>query len=81
MVAFYDPPKENIKSVFETFYNADIQVKIVTGDNSETTSTIAKKIGFKHADKIMKGDELMAMDDATLERKSDGNGYFYSNVS
>lgn len=69
LVAFYDPPKENIKSVFETFYNADIQVKIVTGDNSETTSTIAKKIGFKHADKIMKGDELMEMDDTTLDKK------------
>ena len=69
LVAFYDPPKENIKSVFETFYNADIQVKIVTGDNSETTSTIAKKIGFKHADKIMKGDELMEMNDSTLDKK------------
>jgi Ca2+-transporting ATPase len=69
LVAFYDPPKENIKSVFETFYNADIQVKIVTGDNSETTSTIANRIGFKHADKIMKGDELMEMDDATLDKK------------
>lgn len=69
LVAFYDPPKENIKSVFETFYNANIQVKIVTGDNSETTSTIANRIGFKHADKIMKGDELMEMNDATLNKK------------
>jgi len=69
LVAFYDPPKENIKSVFETFYNADIQVKIVTGDNSETTSTIANRIGFKHANKIMKGDELMEMNDATLDKK------------
>jgi Ca2+-transporting ATPase len=41
LVAFYDPPKANIKAVFETFYKAGIQVKIVTGDNAATTTTIA----------------------------------------
>ena len=69
LVAFYDPPKENIKSVFETFYKAGIQVKIVTGDNAATTSTIAKQIGFKDYDKTVNGDELMAMDEATLNKK------------
>lgn len=69
LVAFYDPPKKNIKSVFETFYDAGIQVKIVTGDNAETTSTIAKKIGFRNPEKVMNGDELMEMDDATLDKK------------
>ncbi|TDD77551.1 cation-translocating P-type ATPase [Flavobacterium caseinilyticum] len=69
LVAFYDPPKANIKAVFETFYKAGIQVKIVTGDNAETTATIAKQIGFRNADKTLNGDELMAMDDATLREK------------
>jgi Ca2+-transporting ATPase len=69
LVAFYDPPKANIKVVFETFYKAGIQVKIVTGDNAETTATIAKQIGFRNADKTLNGDELMAMDDATLREK------------
>jgi Ca2+-transporting ATPase len=69
LVAFYDPPKENIKSVFETFYKAGIQVKIVTGDNAATTSTIAKQIGFRDYDKTLNGDELMAMDEATLNKK------------
>jgi Ca2+-transporting ATPase len=69
LVAFYDPPKENIKSVFETFYKAGIQVKIITGDNAATTSTIAKQIGFKDYDKTVNGDELMAMDEATLNKK------------
>lgn len=67
LVAFYDPPKENIKEVFETFYNAGIQVKIVTGDNALTTATIANQIGFRNSGKIVNGDELMAMDDATLK--------------
>jgi Ca2+-transporting ATPase len=38
LVAFYDPPKANIKAVFETFYKAGIEVKIVTGDNAATTN-------------------------------------------
>jgi Ca2+-transporting ATPase len=69
LVAFYDPPKANIKQVFETFYKAGIQVKIVTGDNALTTATIANQIGFKNPDKILNGDELMTMDDATLKEK------------
>ena len=69
LVAFYDPPKANIQEVFETFYKAGIQVKIVTGDNAQTTTTIAKQIGFKDADKVLNGDELMSMDEATLKVK------------
>ena len=69
LVAFYDPPKANIQEVFETFYKAGIQVKIVTGDNAQTTTTIAKQIGFKDADKVLNGDELMAMDEVTLKVK------------
>ncbi|PJJ06956.1 Ca2+-transporting ATPase [Flavobacterium sp. 1] len=69
LVAFYDPPKANIKEVFETFYKAGIQVKIVTGDNALTTATIAHQIGFKNSGKILNGDELMTMDDVTLKEK------------
>lgn len=67
LVAFYDPPKENIKRVFETFYKAGIEVKIITGDNASTTATIAKQVGFKNPEKVLNGDDLMAMDDTTLK--------------
>ena len=69
LVAFYDPPKENIKIVFDTFYNAGIQVKIVTGDNATTTSTIARQVGFKNPENTLNGDELMKMDEDTLQEK------------
>ncbi|HKO77568.1 MAG TPA: cation-translocating P-type ATPase [Flavobacterium sp.] len=69
LVAFYDPPKANIKEVFETFYNAGIQVKIVTGDNALTTATIANQIGFRNSGKTLNGDELMTMDETTLREK------------
>jgi Ca2+-transporting ATPase len=69
LVAFYDPPKSNIKAVFETFYKAGIDIKIITGDNAETSTTIAKQVGFKNYDKTLSGDELMAMNDDELKQK------------
>ena len=69
LIAFYDPPKENIKAVFDSFYNAGIQVKIVTGDNAKTTSTIARQVGFRNPENTLNGDELMAMDAVTLKEK------------
>ncbi len=66
LVAFYDPPKDNIAAVINDFYKAGIDVKIITGDNALTTAAIAKQIGFKGYDKTMTGDELMALSDEEL---------------
>lgn len=68
LVAFYDPPKENISKVFQDFYNAGIQVKIITGDIAETTAAIAKKVNFRGAEAIVSGDELMALDTLELQK-------------
>lgn len=66
IIAFYDPPKQNIQTVLENFYKAGIQVKIVTGDNAETTIAIAKQVGFKGFDKTISGDDLMKLNDEEL---------------
>jgi Ca2+-transporting ATPase len=70
IVAFYDPPKKNIESVFNAFYNAGIDVKIITGDNAFTTATIARQIHFRNADSIMVGDELMNLTDEEVCEKA-----------
>lgn len=67
LVAFYDPPKKNIKKVLNDFYAAGISVKIITGDNAATTTAIAKQIGFKDFQKSITGDELMKLDDDALK--------------
>ena len=67
IVAFYDPPKENITKVLENFYTAGIKVKIITGDNAATTSAIAKQIGLRGYEKSITGDELMKLNDADLK--------------
>lgn len=67
IVAFNDPPKKNINKVLEDFYKAGITVKIITGDNTETTTAIAKQIGFRGFEKSITGDELMKLNSAALE--------------
>ncbi len=69
LVAFYDPPKENIAEVFQAFYQAGISVKILTGDNPETTSTIAAQTGFRGADHTLGGDQVMQMSDPELRSR------------
>ncbi len=68
LLAFYDPPKENIRTVLEHFYTAGIEVKIITGDNAETTSSIAKQIGFSGYDKSMSGKELVLLSEEELKK-------------
>jgi Ca2+-transporting ATPase len=62
LVAFYDPPKENISKVFQDFYRAGIAVKIITGDIAETTAAIAKKVNFKGGNEVVSGDALLSLD-------------------
>lgn len=61
LLAFYDPPKENIKTVLQSFYNAGIGVKIITGDNPITTSVIASQIGLQRTTAPITGEELIEL--------------------
>lgn len=69
LVAFYDPPKQNISAVFKAFGNAGIKVKIITGDNEMTTNAIAHQIDFIGADQTMSGSELMTHSEEELIAK------------
>ncbi len=69
IVAFYDPPKENIPAVLREFDKAGIKVKLVTGDNAATATAIAKEIEFIGSEKCMSGDELMELGDEELQEK------------
>ncbi|OXA68263.1 haloacid dehalogenase [Flavobacterium aquidurense] len=69
LVAFYDPPKQNISEVLKSFYTAGIGVKIITGDNARTTNAIAQEIGFQGFDKSITGDQLMKLSDTELQTK------------
>ena len=69
LLAFFDPPKKNIHLVLHHFYKAGIAVKIITGDNAETTASIAKQIGFIGYENSISGDELMQLSNNELKKK------------
>lgn len=69
VVAFYDPPKENILQVLQDFDKAGIKVKLITGDNQATAIAIAKQINFIGSENSMSGDELMQLTDLELKEK------------
>lgn len=67
LVALFDPPKPNIAQVLTNFYTAGIAVKIITGDNAETTIAVAKQIGFKGFKNTITGNDLMKLSEAELK--------------
>jgi Ca2+-transporting ATPase len=69
LIAFYDPPKPGIREVLQTFYNAGITVKILTGDNALTTQSIAREIHFRGSDTVIEGSELVELSDSALKQK------------
>jgi P-type Ca2+ transporter type 2C len=76
IVAFYDPPKKNIASVLQQFYEAGIAVKIITGDNTATTIAIAKQESFKGFEKSITGDALMKLPEDVLKKTVENTNIF-----
>lgn len=66
LIAFYDPPKANINQVIRQFHEAGIKIKVVTGDNSITTKSIAEKAGIPNAEKSVNGADLMQLNETEL---------------
>lgn len=61
LIAFYDPPKANIKNSIEQFYQAGITIKVLTGDDSQTTKAIGQKAGVKNANNDLQGENIMQL--------------------
>ncbi len=67
LVGMLDPPREAVKSSIEIAKNAGIKIKIITGDNPITASSIAEKIGLKNS-KVITGDEIDLLSDSELKK-------------
>lgn len=63
---FYDPPKSGINTVFKKIYDAGIQLKVITGDNAETTFAIAEQAGIKNNTQLVEGSEIVHHTEAEL---------------
>jgi Ca2+-transporting ATPase len=56
---FYDPPKQGIQEVFQHIYDAGIKVKVITGDNEDTTNAIARQAGIKNNTPAINGSDFV----------------------
>lgn len=76
LTVFYDPPKKGIKEVFKHIYDAGIQVKVITGDNADTTRAIALQAGIKNSTPPVNGSEIAACPEAELIKISEDTTLF-----
>ena len=67
-LSLYDPPKENIKPVFEKWYKAGISINLITGDYPETALNIASITGIRHNKEFITGEQVMNMPDEELRK-------------
>ncbi|MBS1950154.1 MAG: P-type ATPase [Cytophagales bacterium] len=58
LTIFYDPPKKGIQEVFRKTYDARIKVKVITGDNADTTQSIAAQAGIINTTHTVNGNEI-----------------------
>lgn len=71
MVVFYDPPKKGIDEVFRKFKEAGIKIKVITGDNAQTTKSIALQSGIRGVSDPVNGDEISHLSEEELMKVVD----------
>jgi Ca2+-transporting ATPase len=76
LVAFHDPVKKGIQSVFDAFYKAGIDIKIITGDNAVTARTISRDAGLKNSELTVSGEQIKNMNDDELKLNVERIGVF-----
>jgi Ca2+-transporting ATPase len=67
LLALYDPPKKNAKEVLRKIRDARIEIKLLTGDFSETALNIARQAGIADHGLSINGDGVMNMNEEELK--------------
>ena len=69
LVAFQDPPKENMVQTIQTFKDAGISVKMITGDYPETALAIARQVKLEHNGEVLTGQDIVTLSKESLQQK------------
>ncbi len=75
MITFYDPPVENIDQVIRSFYDAGVDVKMITGDYPATAKAVAALTGMAPSP-VLTGREVESMSDQQLRAVVKQTGIF-----
>lgn len=67
LITFDDPADPLIKDVVSQFYEAGVDVKMITGDYQETATAIAKQTGIQ-TEYVLTGEKLKALSDQDLQQ-------------
>lgn len=76
LVGLVDPPRQEAIGAVAECRAAGVRVKMITGDHAGTAAAIARQIGLEHADAVLTGSELDAMDDSALREAVLGTDVF-----
>lgn len=63
-IAMADELRPNLDETLASFRSANVQLKIISGDNPETVAALARQAGFPADARLISGIELDDMDDA-----------------
>ena len=66
LLALYDPPKKGIRQVMQQFYQAGLQLKMITGDHAETALNIARESGMHTSTEVLSGEKVISMREEEL---------------
>ncbi len=66
LIGLIDPPRTEAINAVAECHSAGISVKMITGDHALTAGAIGKQIGLTHADHILTGHQIDALDDEAL---------------
>ena len=69
LIAFQDPPKENMSATIRTFNDAGIAVKMITGDYAETALAIARQINLNHNSEVLTGQQVLQLSKEELKQR------------
>jgi len=69
LVALADPLRDSVAQAVQDCKSAGIRVVMITGDHPETARAIARQAGIDGDSGLLRGDEVAALDDASLMRK------------
>lgn len=68
LIAFEDPPKENMKETILRLRDAGIRLKMITGDHPGTARAIASSIGLDHGTDCLTGEQVRLMEHEDLKK-------------
>ena len=66
-IGFLDPPKESAKDAINKLNKSGIRVIVLTGDNTEVTKCICKKVGI-NTEQIVEGSQIERLPDSGVIR-------------